>query len=348
MITGIDAELEALKKQTFSTNVIPFIQLVKGKKTSKSNKSLLDDYEALVKSKDDNLFFITVPRNLPLEKRLKSPVEAFFKLVEDDPNYHSTVLNKFAKYKNVIPTLEANFKTYSNGDLEALKDSVTSANSKYCYRIDAKRLNVIWDEVSSLITKNDILVYDMKDYDFSKNSIKKEIESINTLKKEKKFRTVVIKQIYNELTFFKFPDGIIDESTDAFDCVDFDFYTDFKKKSFDYFGDWAGIRNLPIYKGGQSYPSYLTIEMDNFNHHGFKGIEVKTSSYTTELLPKYLKSEHWTKLLTNTHKSDCHGCEKIIAFSKEKDNANSPIKWKTITMSHFIDTMDYKIDNKIV
>lgn len=348
-ITGIDAELIALSKQDFSSNVIPFIQLVKDKKSKRTANSILDDYEELIKTKNHNTFIVTVPRNLNLTKSLKPTIERFFINVIDNSEYHPNVLNRFAKYENVIPTIEVNIDDYKFGDLKKLKEKVLSKNDIYCYKVESKKLKPIKDELEKLITKSDILIYDFHNNDLFKSSVKKERAVISKMKEKIGFKTIALKQIYSNLTFFKLPNGLIKEDTDAYDCIDLDFYEDFKELDFDYFGDWAGVRNNPIYKGGRSYPGYITIEMDSFNHHGFRGIELQTSSFGSVLLPEYLKSDHWNKILTNDHKTECFGCSLIKEFNSNDDvNPNDAIKWKTVTISHFINTMDYKIQNSIL
>lgn len=349
MLMSMDGELNALKYQGYGNDIIPFIQIIKDIKVKDGKASVLTDIEAIINSKQGIDFFITVPRNLDLSsKKLKKPVNTFFEEISTDVSYHSRILNRFSKYSNVIPIIEVDLESYTAGDLLRLKNSITNSSKKYGYRVDAKSLDIIKVELSGLISKNDYLIYDLKDLSFDKNSIKNEIKEIQNMQTAKGFATVAIKQIYKDLTFSKYPDGLIKPKTDAYDCIDFDFYNDFKIHKFDYFGDWAGIRNNPIYAGGASYPSYLTIEMDNFNHHGFKGIEMDINSYKSTVLKKYVKSAHWTTLLTTLHKNSCYGCKTINNFSLGIDSPNSATKWKTITISHFIETMEHKIKNSIV
>jgi len=347
-ITGIDAELEALKNQEFSKNVVPFIQLVKGKKSKTSELSLLDDFEELIKTKSENHFIVTVPRNYNLTKALKAPVESFFLRIEEEIDYHSKVLNKFSKYKNVTPTIEVNIEDYEYGDLKELRSKVNSKNGTYCYRVDAKKLSPIFNELSELISSKDILIYDHDTNDLFRKSIKKEHKLINKLKEDIGFKTVAIKQIYDDLTFSKLPDGLITDDHEANDCIDLEFYEEFSELGFDYFGDWAGIRSLPIYKGGRTYPGFITIELDGFEHHAFKGTALKPDSYEKVLLKNYLGSEHWNKLLTEDHKKSCYGCIMINKFKKKEVNPNHAMRWKIVMISHFIDTMDYKIENSLV
>lgn len=349
MLMSMDGELNALKYQDFSNVIMPFIQIVKDIKVKDGKASVLSDIEAIINLKQSVDFFITVPRNLDLSsKKLKKPVNTFFKQIGEDSSYHSKILNRFSKYPNVIPVIEVDLERYEPDYLLRLKESVPSASKKYGFRVDAKTLDTISEELWGLITKDDYLIYDLKDLSFDKNSIKKEIKEIQNMQAVKGFTSVVIKQIYKDLTFAKYPDGLIKPKTDAYDCIDFDFYDDFKVQKFNYFGDWAGIRNNPIYAGGASYPSYLTIEMDSFNHHGFKGIEMDINSYKSIVLKKYLKSIHWTALITAFHKSSCYGCKTINNFSLGVGNPNSATRWKSIIISHFIDTMEHKINNTIV
>ncbi len=348
-LMSLDGELNALKNQTFKNNIMPLIQIIKDVKRENGKARVIADIENIIVSKPSINFFITVPRNLNLtNKKLKKPVELFYNDIESKRSYHSDILNTFCKYPNVIPALEIKLDDYILGDVNKLKSSLLNLPKKLCYIVEAKRLDIIKHELFDLITENDFLIYNLEDLSFEKTSIKKEIKEIHAEQIKKGFKTIVIKQIYKDLTFPKFSNGIIKSGTDAYDCIDFDFYEDFKNYDFDYFGDKAGIRSNPIYSGGVSYPAFLTIEMDSFEHHGFKGIEKDPNSFKTTLLKKYIKSDHWTSILSYSYKSSCFGCKMLEKFNLNIDNPNTATKWKTVTICHFLGTMDYKIQNLII
>lgn len=346
---NLEAELKALKNQNFSNNVSPLIMIVMDQKKENSPISILDDYETLIKDKRSIDFFVGIPQNLPLSsKKPKPPISRFFKKLQTKPNEFQSIMNRFSSYDNVIPTLEIDVSKYTPGDLKSLKTSVKSNSGRYAYYVKSSLLSTIQDELIDLITSKDFIIYDVDIKDFGKSTVKKEIAFINSMKQKKNFCTIVIKQIYQELTFFKFPDGKIVEGSEAFDCIDQDFYNDFKSYEFDAFGDCAGIRDTPIFSGGMAYPSYLTIELNTFDHHGFKGLEKDINSFKSVVLPKYLASDHWKVILNETHKSKCNGCEMIINFEKNTLKVNDASKWKTVTISHFLESMDYKIEANII
>lgn len=345
-VMSLPGELSALQKQSFSSSIMPFIQIIKDKKTIKGKASVLNDIENLIKSKSNITFFITVPRNLTMtDGKLKPTVKEFFRNIDKDSNYHLSILNKFTKFSNVIPVIEVDLNNYKNGDLTKLKNKLSNKSNTFCYRIDSGKLNTIKDELSKLITKDDYLLYDLG----SKTSPNKnEINTLKKLKNNVSFKSIVIKQPYKNLTFSKFPNQLINSTHKAFDCIDFDFYKNFKNWNFDYFGDWAGIRNIPIYNVPVSYPSYLTIELDNFNHHAFKGIAKKPLSFNTVVLKKYTSSPHWLNKIDDSHKHSCYGCTLITQFNNKSTKVNNATKWKTATISHFLSAMDYKINNSII
>lgn len=347
LLLSFEGELKALKNQDFSSKVIPLIQIVKDKKTETGKKSVLDDIESLIKLKSENNFFITIPRNLDLsKKKLKGTVQRFFQETEKNNSY-ITILERFNKYPNVIPVLEVNVDKYIIGELKNLKEKFSQDSNVLCYKVDAKNFEHIKDELSGLISDKDYLIYDLSASNFDKKSVRNEIKEINKLKKIIKFKSVVIRQIYNELTFSKYPDRVIEDNDEAYDCIDLDYYNDYSEYDFDFYGDWAGIRNNPIYDGGSSYPTYLTTEINTFTHHGFKGKPKDITSYEKVVLPKYLSSEHWNKLINSKHKENCYGCSYIKKFKEGTEKANDATKWKCITISHFISTMDYKINHII-
>lgn len=347
LLMSFEGEIKALKNQKFSSEVIPLIQIVKDKRTETAKKGMLDDIQSLIELKPDNNFFITIPRNLELsKKKLKPTVQRFFQEMERHSSYNA-ILERFNKYPNVIPVLEVNIDKYVGGELRKLKEKFSENSNIFCYRVDAKNFKYIKEELSELISNKDYLMYDLNSSNFNKKSVINEIKEINQLKKRIKFKSIVIKQIYDDLTFFKYPDREIKENDEAYECIDLDYFDDYSEYDFDIYGDWAGIRNNPIYDGGSSYPTYLTTEMDTFNHHGFKGNPRDITSYEKVVLPKYLSSEHWNDLINSKHKEKCYGCSYIKKFKEGTEKANDATKWKCITISHFISTMDYKINHII-
>ena len=347
---NLEAECKALDSQDFSDNIIPLVLFVIDQKRSNSSKSIFDDFENLICRKSNNLFFVSIPQNLPLtKKKLKATVSRFYTSQKSDKNAYIDLIKRFSVYQNVIPTLEVEYGSYALGMLSALKSSISSRSDSYAYYVKASSLSIIKNELFDIITDKDYLIYDLDKKGFHQSSILNEIKEIQNMKKIKHFKSVVIKQVYSELTFSKYPDGKILPGTEAYDCIDLDFYSDFKKYEFEGFGDCCGIRDIPIYRGGGlSYPSYLTIELDTFDHHGFKGIASEPNSFVNTLLPIYLASDHWNKILTPTHKAHCGGCQMINSIYLKKERGNNASKWKTITVSHFIESMDYKLSNYII
>lgn len=352
---SLQGEIDALQNQNFSTNIIPLINIVKDKKTKKSSKSILDDIEVLIKSKSSNSFFINVPMNLDLSKReLKNPIKAFYKDITLIPNYQLDILKRFEKNTNVIPTIDVNSSPskYISGELQNIRSNLSA--SKVAYIIYSKKFTPLFSELSSLITKNDILIYYLDTNSLFKKSIKKEIFQINQLKSKINFKTIAIKQIFDDLTFPKLPNGEIQPGTDADDCIDSDFIDNFTSFNFDYFGDHGGIRSIPIYKGGLSYPAFIALNTSTYSHFGFKGLERDINSYSSTLLPNIINSNYWNNILNQTLKQNSYGCQEILKFSNlnikagDSNPINNATTWKSITLSHYLSIIDYKIKNNMI
>lgn len=349
---SMDGELSALKHQNFSQKICPLINIVKDKKTQKTSKSVLDEIEKIIKLKSKNEFFVNIPMNLDLtKKKIKNPISKFYEAIESDSNYQLSILNRFSKLCNVTPVIDVNVDNYNYGNLKELKSGINGTSFAYIFY--AKKSRPLLEEISTLITPNDILIYYLDTYDFYKNSIKDDLKRINDLKKDINFKSLVIKQIYNDLTFFKLPNGEITPNDIGYDCIDSDFYNDFSSFKFDYIGDHCGIRNSPIYQGGLSYPAFIAINKSTFSHFGFKGLEKDINSYVSTLLPNILKSEYWNNILSDNHKQSCHGCSQIQHFESlriarnESNPINNATTWKEIVISHYISIIDYKIKHNL-
>lgn len=349
LLFSLESEVNALKQQSYTSNVSPFIQIVKDIKVKGGKKSILPDIEDIIMLKPNNTFFITVPQNLNLEKKLKSPIESFFASEKTNPSYELGILNRFAKLENVIPVIEVNFSNYLMGDLKKKKSAISSINNTFAYRVNKNTYSTIQKELENIVTSKDFIIYDLeRSYLYDKGKVRHEIAQLQNFKKRTNCSLIVVKQIYEDLTFKKMPNSKIISGHEAYDCIDSSFYSDFKSLGFDAFGDWAGIRNIPIYDGGMPYPAYLTMELTTFDHHGFKGKELDANSFETILLPNYLNSSHWNTILTPKYKSACSSCKTIENFKAKLEKINSAPKWKTITVSHFLKAMDYKIKNKYI
>ena len=350
---SLPGEIDALQNQMFSNNIIPLLNIVEDIKREKSTKSMLDDIENLINLKPNNNFLINIPMNLELsKKKLKNPIDNFYKNIVSISNYQISILNRFAKYQNIIPVIDINASTYINGDLSKIRSQIPS--SKVAYIIYAKKTQPLLQELSTLINSNDLLIYYLDTNFLFVKSIKKEIEEINTLKRSINFKTIAIKQIFNDLTFFKLPNGEIKPNTSADDCIDSDFIDNFSSFNFDYFGDHCGIRSIPIYSGGLSYPAFISLNPDIYSHFGFKGKEKDINSYNSTLLPNIINSMYWNKTLNTNHKINSYGCKKINEFQNLKipkgrsNPINNATTWKTITIAHYLSIMDYKIKNNMI
>lgn len=349
----LDAELSALENQTFSQNIIPVINIIKDKKSITSSKSILDDLERIITSKSSNNFFVNIPMNLELDKKnLKKPLDKFFTQIKSDENYQISILKRFDAFDNVIPVIDVTDSSYKDGTLSKMRSQLKSKNVAYIFY--AKKSENIFKDLSTLITSDDTLIYYLDTHDFYKKSIKDEIKKINKLKSEINFKTIVIKQIYNNLTFFNMPNGEIKKTDPAYDLIDYDFFNDFTVFGFDCFGDHAGIRSTPIYSGGLSYPSYIGLNTSSMSHFGFRGTEKSPTSYATVLLPNILNSDYWNKTLASSHKKYCYACSQIELFEhmhvpKDKSNPiNNAATWKLLTICHYISMMDYKLKNNLI
>lgn len=350
---SLDGELSALAKQNFSSNICPLINIVKDKKTSVSSKSMLDDLYSIIKFKSSNNFLVNIPMNLELtKKKLKNPIEKFYGDIESNTKYQLSILKRFEKLKNVIPVIDVNLLKYNLGDLQKFRSQLNS--QKVAYIFYAKKSSSLLKELTTLIKQNDILIYDLDVLNFYQKSVKNEIKQINNLKTSIGFKTLIIKQIYKDLTFFKLPNREILSNDPGYDCIDSDFFDDFSSFNFDHFGDHCGIRNIPIYQGGQSYPGFIGINTNNFSHFGFRGIEKDITSYSSSLLPNIINSNYWNNVLSHIHKKHCYGCSEIKRFNnlnilKNRSNPiNNATAWKTITICHYISIIDYKLKNKLV
>ena len=115
--------------------------------------------------------------------------------------------------------------------------------------------------------------------------------------------------------------------------------TQYKNYGFDAFGDCAGIKRTEIDNIPASSPAYITFDNVKNKYLGYKGEYNIITTFESLVLPKYLKSSHWNSL-TKEHKNFCYGCTLIEGMRHNNPSPNSPVKWKTISISHYIKSID--------
>ncbi|WBW98342.1 hypothetical protein [Oceanirhabdus sp. W0125-5] len=172
IVFNMTEELNALKNQKFSSNIAPFIQLEKYICSKEDSTDILDEIEEIIKKKNNNTFFLTIPN------------------IENQNNYTSKSLNRFSAYKNVIPVLEVNLDSYSYGDIKTLKN--TLSYETFCFKVCAKTFSKISIEVATLINEDDYLLYDFTARDLFHKDIQSEITLINQIKRHKNFKTITL------------------------------------------------------------------------------------------------------------------------------------------------------------
>lgn len=199
---ALDAELKALANQNYSSNVIPFIQIIKDLKAKNSKKRVIDDITNVISVKPNNNFFVTIPLNYDLTGTLKPPVNRFFEDVFSNSSYHTGLINYFGSFSNVIPVLEAYYESYTPGDINKFQSKVTSTSGSYAFRIDVNQFGLVGPEILSLVTANDYIIYDLGDeYIYHKGKLRTEIHNLKLHQKSIGFKLCIVKQIYNNLTF---------------------------------------------------------------------------------------------------------------------------------------------------
>ncbi|GKU24379.1 hypothetical protein CFOLD11_12050 [Clostridium folliculivorans] len=338
ILRNLTAEREALKYQKTSAKIMPLIELVSDK--PRENSKL--DFKTFSKQLFNDIstpFFVDIPMYIKLSKRTKSSVTEFL-----DPIYQNQI--KRCNYLNLlsnicpgrlVPVISYNPNIPYTKKLIVDQVKLLRANyKKLAFRIFAPYNNSIIDELKTVLKPQDIILLDIFQQKHNSTSLLRIYPEINTLKNTFGCTTVILHSaLPDKLPNTKLQDNKIiqDASTNLITSYNS------QKYKFDAFGDFAGIKvsnleNIPV-----SSPAYIHYCALSNNYIGFKGLYRKVRSFETMVLPKYTFSSYWSSI-PKKHKNSCYGCTLIERMLSGKVKINYAPRWKTLTICHYIKSMD--------
>lgn len=336
IIRNRSAERTSIIKQSYSNKILPLLEMVVDKPTFKSKYNYFDDHTKFfddIKSK----ILVDIPMNIEMSLKTIKNIRTFLKPIYDNPSTRVDYLKKLSSNASkFIPVISYNpNKEYNNGFLRNQEKILRSDFKNLAFRLFSKHSINAANEIIPLLKDDDIILIDIEK-PYSKND-KKLIElykSINNLKTTKKIKTVIIHTAIPK-TFKK--SSMVNQS--ILNEISTDLLKDFKTLNFDAFGDYCGIKNLPLENTKAVYPSYIHYNGQKNVYVGFKGNFNKPITFTTKVLPIYTTSSCWNSI-SSDHIDKCCGCKKILAMQSGKSKINSARTWKSITISHHIREMD--------
>jgi hypothetical protein len=331
------AEKEALLNQLMSENILPLIEMVIEKPRTNSTGDFATSHESFFRNLRRPVM-VDIPMYLSLSANTKQEVTNFLSPIYNNPMLRVHYLGMLARINNVsiIPVASYNPNTpYSAGLITTQENTLRTIYPTLAFRVYTNVPAAVLTEIREVLQPEDIIILDIGESPHTQNSFTALYSEINNLRSVHPCKTVIVRSAIPQ-GFYNthITDGAI---ITVADNSLINFYNGSYR--FDAFGDCAGIRRAEIEDIPASSPAYITYIQANNSYVGYKGVYKQPGTFSTMVLPNYTASTFWTSL-TPQHKQACYGCTLIQRMQSGSISPNTAVKWKTITIAHYIRSID--------
>lgn len=318
-----------------SNNILPLIEIV----IDIPRTNYLGDFTTFHQDffkKLNRPLIVDIPLYLKLSKRTRENVLNFLAPIYYKPLLRIDYFNKLLELEEIkiVPTLTYNPNDkYKKGFIVSQKNLLIKA--KYiAYRIFENVTDEILTEIEEIITKNDLLILDIRESDYK--LYEHLYDKILDIKNKKQCKVALIKAaLSTHIKNTELIDGKYIDDTLANNSLIYNY----ENYGFDHFGDYSGIIRRELDHIPVSSPAYISLDYKKNRYVGFKGEFKKIKTFETMVLPKYTSSEFW-RLTSLSHIENCYGCSLINEMLKNNIKPNYASRWKTISISHYLRTID--------
>jgi len=330
--------LKDLFSVPLSNNTIPMIEVIQKKVQTNSKYDFFEIIDQVTNRECcDNKYFVDiVKRNAP--SRVIEPVRTFLTSVTRDPDYYLKILKNIEHKNGLIPIVSYNKDWLESGLISSHAQKLREDFDQIGFRIFPSHFDQIYVELSESVNEGDFILLDI-DNSSHVNPLFKEIyNKIKGLKDKKNIKTIILNSTKEDtVTNVSLTNGepIFEIDNSLRDLYDSSY-------KFDGFGDYSGIVNSLPTSGGGISPAGIFYSKRFNCFVGFRRSK-SLSEFEDFIAPEIMKSEYWEEY-SEIHHKKCPGCIEIkrinsISDPKQK-KGKSQAKWKGITMSHYIYSID--------
>lgn len=334
---GNETMKNILKKQKISDCITPVFEMVNTVAPRKDKRGYFG-YWADMFNNYDSMTVVDIPmEHQEFLGKMEPEYRQFFTDVYTKPDFRVNTLNKFDISDKVIPTLSHNpSMPYSHQLID--ENSKLSKNFKRkAVRLFTSSPIVAYEDCKKILNENDILFVDIHENTAEYATIM--LDNARKVKADTNCH-IVIKQtsVGNGYKNTELPDSKITKGTKTYEHIKHSLYIEYKNLGFDGFSDYVGVRkytlkNIPIVS-----PGFLIFDNSDGSYYGYKGTYDDLDSYL-DIIKKYEKSIHW-KNIKNSHRKICEGCKVLDKMISTRSSYKSAPKWKRVSMSHYIASID--------
>lgn len=319
-------------------NTIPMIEVIQDKVQSNSKYDFFDILEDITNREDsDKKFFVEVSKENAPTNILES-VRTFLTTVNRDPEYYLTLFMNLKECNGMIPVISYNPDWLEPGLITKHASVLREKYQKISIKVTPNMFNLIKEELQEVVNDGDYILLDIGYSQHTNPILKRIYNNINQLKDRKNIKTIIINSTKgDDVTNVSLNNGepIYEIDNSLRDL----FKTSY---SFDGFGDYAGVSDSLPTSGGGISPAGIFYSKELNCFVGFRRNKT-LSDFEDFIAPEIMKSEYW-KEYSDFHHNNCPGCKEIKRIvnevDKKKKKGKSQAKWKGITMSHYIFSID--------
>ncbi|KYH34339.1 hypothetical protein CLTEP_17640 [Clostridium tepidiprofundi DSM 19306] len=301
--------LKNLYEYTINKKIIPLIEIVQEKSSSKSNRSLC---EKLKNTSSINTPFMTDIIKLSKHKKTKSAINTFLNKLNNNPLYEIDLFHSLSSFKNLIPIISYDESNYNFNQQLIVSNSKKLRNffNLIGYKLKINYFYEALNEIISVITQNDIIIFDIEHTKYNLRNLL----SYYIKLREVKFKYNINAFIINSVILDNLTNKSLKNNVPIY-SIDNRLRDNYISLGFDGFGDYATIKSCLPDNGSTIIPGFIYYSFKNNSYIGFR---YNINEFRATIAPSVVNPNYWKDYSDNYH-NKCPCCKSIVKILNEDE-----------------------------
>lgn len=330
-------ELIVLKSFDFGERIFPLVEIIKAKDRANSTKSTIEIYSELITEITAVKVFVDLPTYIKDLSGMQDEVLSFNRTVLSNIDNRIAFYNTLAEFNaKIIPVVSSLYgKTREENTITNQFNQLKEQFPSVAIRTFTNNFNSDLEEIKSLLTADDFLIYDIDEaVGLTNPIIRRDTTNIKTITAPEKIalRSAVNTDIQN----VKLNHGEIVYQADN-SLIDL-----FHSYGFNAFGDYAGIKKDDLSSGGTISPGFIFYNPVDKLYYGYRGDIKNLSEFETTIVPAVLNSP-LVPIINNENadylNAQNEGWNTLQRISNGEESGKSQAKFKKISIEHYLHCM---------
>lgn len=330
-------ELIVLKSFDFGQNIFPLVEIIKAKDRANSTKTTIEIYSELINEITAVKVFIDLPTYIKDLSGMQDEVLSFNRTVLSNIDNRIAFYNTLAEFNDkIIPVVSSLYnKTREENTITNQFNQLKEQFPSVAIRTFTNNFNNDLEEIKSLLTADDFLIYDIDEaVGLTNPIIRRDTTNIKTIVAPEKIalRSAINTDIQN----VKLNHGEIVYQADN-SLIDL-----FHSYGFNAFGDYAGIKKDDLSSGGTISPGFIFYNPVDKLYYGYRGDIKNLAEFETKIVPAVLGSP--LVAIINADNAEYlnelnEGWNTLQRISNGEESGKSQAKFKKISIEHYLHCM---------